>query len=232
MIDEASLRQRYLRHLKIGIGLLVLLAVPATLHSHAAIDGLFNRPADWVPDELPVKSEFNHFIDYFSANDLAMLAWEGSDLGSASLERAARVLQPLCRSSFDAAADAERLQRLPGWAQAEISEIRQRCNLATPFVWVRTGTETLEQMTSAPANLPEPVAIGRLQGSLVGPEGKQTCLVLAFSEEGAVHRRFLIPAVRSMVGRITDQPAEKIAFVGGPFEGAAMPKDEQAVDMG
>lgn len=237
MIDEASLKRRYFRRGVAGIVILILLTLPAVIHSHAAIDSLFNRPADWVPDDLPVKADFEHLVRYFSTSDLAMVGWEGATLGSESLQRAAELLEPLSRSAgagtgsggldFDGAADAERLAKLPAWAAADIREIRRRCNLVTPFQWVRTGSETLDQMTSAPASLPREVAIRRLQGSLVGPDGEQTCLVIAFTEAGSMHRRFLIPKVRSMIGRLANLPPEEIALVGGPFEGATV--DEASV---
>ncbi len=206
---------------------MVLLALPAIVHSHAAIESLFNRPADWVPDSLPVKSEFNHFVHYFTANDLVMLGWEDSDLDSESLDRAAQLLRPLCESSYDPSTENESLGGLPSWVRSEIDEIRATCHMATPFQWVRTGTETLAQMTSAPASLSRQSGVRRLQGSLVGPDGEQTCLMVSFSDQGAIHRRYLIPKLRQIVGRISDLPADKIAVVGGPFEGATV--DEASI---
>ena len=55
MTDEGPLRRRYLRRFRIGCLLLAVLAVPAIVHSHAAIDSLFNQPADWVPNSLDEK---------------------------------------------------------------------------------------------------------------------------------------------------------------------------------
>jgi predicted RND superfamily exporter protein len=227
MNEEEPLKQRYLLRFKIGVGLLILLAFPAIFHSHAAIESLFNRPADWVPDSLPVKSEFNQFVRYFTANDLAMLGWESSDVDSESLDRAAQLLRPLCESTVDLSSEKESLGQLPGWVGTEIDEIRATCNLTTPFQWVRTGTDTLTQMTSPPANISRPASIRRLQGSLVGPDGEQTCLIVSFSERGSVHRRYLVPKLREIVGRINGLSADQIAVVGGPFEGATV--DEASI---
>ena len=99
MSEDESLRQRYLRRFRLGCVLLALLAIPAVLHSHAAITSLLNLPEDWIPDSLPEKIEFNDFVRRFSVADVVMIAWDGADLESASLDQACAILQPLCEQS-------------------------------------------------------------------------------------------------------------------------------------
>ncbi len=70
MSEEEPLRASYLLRLKVGIGLLVLLAIPAIVHSHAAIETLYNHPSDWVPDSIAEKAEFNEFVDHFAVTNL------------------------------------------------------------------------------------------------------------------------------------------------------------------
>lgn len=227
MTDEEPLRQRYLRRMKIGIGILLLLAVPTLLLSHAAITSLFNRPSDWVPDSVPVKAQFNEFVKHFTALDLAMVSWEGAELDSESLDNTAALIRPICKGSYDASTDADSLAELPEWARTELKEIREHCGTPTPLDWVRTGTETLAQMTSRPANLSRASGVRRLQGTLVGPDGKQTCMVISFSDNGSLNRRFLIPKIREMAARLNEVEADKIAIVGGPFDGATV--DEASI---
>ncbi len=222
MPEEEPLKERYLLRFKIGAVILVLLAVPATFHSHAAIDTLFNRPSDWLPDSLPVKAEFNEFVKLFSGSDLVMIGWPGAELDSPALEQTALLLQPLCERTYDAETDPQTLSELPDWAGQEIGDIRRQYDAAAPFQWVRTGSETLHRLTSAPANISTPNAIRRLQGSLVGPDGKQTCLVVSFNRTGLLHRRDLIPRLRAMVARHNDLPVDKVSVVGGPLEGATV----------
>ncbi len=227
MSDEEPLRQRYLRRFRIGIVLLALLAVPAIFHSYAAINSLFNRPADWVPDSLDEKKEFNDFIKHFSVSELLMVGWEESDLDSPSLAQAAEILGPLCEANYDAETDEATLSELPNSLGPWIQEIRNACGSPTPLRWVRSGTETLHQLTSAPANLPRGAAIGRLQGSLIGEDGEQTCLLISFGEPGLEQRRMLIPAIREMIGGLVQRDWSEIAAVGGPFEGATV--DSEAI---
>ena len=150
MNNEEPLRQRYLRWFQLGIGLLVLLAIPAILHSHAAVESLFNRPADWVPDSLVKKKEINDFLDHFSVADLVMIGWEESKLDSPSLAQAAEMLRPLSEESYDAQTD-DAPKRTAEIAEASGSRDSQGCGSPTPLEWVRTGTETLDGLTSSPA---------------------------------------------------------------------------------
>ncbi len=222
MNNEDPLRQRYLRWFRIGIALLALLAIPAIVHSHAAIESLFNRPADWVPDSLQEKAEFNDFLRHFSVSELIMVGWEESDLDSPSLEQAVTMLRPLSVSNYDAETDRETLNELPPEVATRIAEIREECGTATPLQWVRSGTETLDQLTSSPANLSEAAAVRRLQGTLIGDDGTQTCLLVSLGESALRHRRMLIPAIREMIGDLVERDADEIAVVGGPFEGATV----------
>lgn len=56
------------------------------------------------------------------------------------------------------------------------------------FERVVTGPQVFRQLTSGRIGLPPLVARGRLRGSLVGPDGETTCLVLYLSKEGAKDR--------------------------------------------
>ncbi|TWU48190.1 efflux RND transporter permease subunit [Rubripirellula reticaptiva] len=221
MTDEDPLGKRYLRQLKFGAGVLLLLAIPAILHSHAAIESLFNRPADWVPDSLTEKAEFNDFLAHFSVAEVVMVGWEESDLDSPSLDTAAAILKPLCEETFDAETDADALAALPPKSVEWINNVRDVCGTDTPLHWAHSGTETLNALIEA-TSLKRESAISRLQGTLVGPDGAQTALVVSIAEEGLAKRRFLIPAIREMVADLVDSTADQIAVVGSPFEGAVV----------
>ncbi|QDT06393.1 MMPL family protein [Rubripirellula lacrimiformis] len=218
---EDPLRRRYLRQFKIGIGVLVLLAIPAIIHSQAAIHSLFNRPADWVPDSLPEKAEFNDFLAHFSVADLVMVGWEDSDLDSTSLATVTAILQPLCIESYDAESDASTIAELSDEAAQWIAAVRLMCDTPTPLHWAQSGTETLDHLMSS-TSLTRESAIKRLQGTLIGPDASQTCLVISLDEAGLTKRRFLIPEIRLMAANVIGQTPREIAVVGGPFEGAVV----------
>ena len=225
--DEDLLRQQYLRRLKIGILLLVLLAVPAIFHSHAAIESLFNRPSDWIPKTVSEKTDFDNFVKNFSAADLIMIAWKGSDLDSDSLAAAAAALRPLVElvpsSDVDEGKASDQIDaELPANVVDIIVGLREQTGLKYPLKWLRTGTETLDRLTSSPVNLSRAAAVRRLQGSLIGQDGNQTCLVASFSMAGLEQRRLLLPGMREIIGEVTDQDADQVSVVGGPFEGGTV----------
>ena len=226
MSESKDLAASYLRRLKIGVVLLALLAIPAIFHSQAAIETLFNRPSDWVPNSLPEKAQFNDFTEHFSVADLVMVAWEESDLDSPSLLQASQILAPLCEprrgQTTSAALDSKRFDSLPDWSANWVREVRQFCQSDHPLHFARGGDETLSRMTSTPASIPRSIAIRRLQGILIGNDGEQTCLVVSLADPGLKQRRQLIPALRQMVGRLVDRPWEQIAVVGAPFDGAVV----------
>jgi hypothetical protein len=151
-----------------------------------------------------------------------MVGWEESDLDSSSLQQAAAMIRPLCEATYEAESDEAALADLPSGAAKRISEIRMACQSRTPLRWVRSGTETLERLTASPASLSRRAALRRLQGSLIGEDGEQTCLVISVGEAGGSQRRILIPAIREMIGDLVERPSSEIAVVGGPFEGATV----------
>ena len=200
MNHEDLLRQKYLRRFKVGVALLVLLAVPAILHSHAAIESLFNRPSDWIPNTVPEKTEFDDFVKNFSVAELVMIAWEGSDLDSVSLAAVATALSPLVEPSpgtgngiGNGTASEVIAEGLNAEVDPEVTAnvidmivgLREQTGLKYPLKWLRTGTETLDRLTSSPVNLPRDVAVRRLQGSLIGPDASQACLVASFFDAWA-----------------------------------------------
>ncbi len=233
MNHEDLLRQKYLRRFKVGVVLLALLAVPAIFHSHAAIESLFNRPSDWIPNTVPEKIEFDDFVKSFSAADLIMIAWEGSDLDSVSLAAVATALSPLVEpgvGSDNGALSEVIAERLNDEFGSEVTAnvvdrivgLREQTGLEHPLKWLLTGTETLDRLTSSPVNLPRDAAVRRLQGSLIGQDASQTCLVASFSMPGLEQRRLLIPGIREIIGEVTDRDASEVSVVGGPFEGGTV----------
>ena len=213
------MRARYLKRFRWGVIGLILLAIPATVHSHAAIETLLNRPYDWLPTSFAARSEFDAFADRFAATDVLLVAWPGAELGSDSLDAASQFLQPLCEQTDrdDVAAAEERIGRI-----AAIEHIRDLCDDRTPLSWTRTGTETLRRIIGPPTNLPREVGIRRLSAALVGPDGEQSCLAISLAKSGMRHRRALIPALRRELSRIGDVAPGDVAMVGAPVEGAAV----------
>ena len=69
------------------------------------------------------------------------------------------------------------------------------------FYRVTSGREALRGMLRPPLSLSYDVAIDRLRGSLVGPDGKTTCVVIGFNESGLKQRTRLVPLIREAASR-------------------------------
>jgi predicted RND superfamily exporter protein len=218
-LNDDAISKRYRRRFALGVLALLLLSFPAAVHSFVAISSLFNRPADWIPEEMPVRMEFDDFARRFAVSDLVMLAWDGAVLGSEELEAVAQLLAPLCEQT-DASPDQPNRQLgiLPE-AKAAIGSVKASLP-DTPLHWTRSGTEILDRMTQSPTSLPRSAAIKRLTGSIVGPDGKQTCLVLSLNETGSTHRRTLFLGICEAIAMQLDTDPQAISMTGGPHDGA------------
>lgn len=234
-LNDDQITRQYQWRLAIGAITILLLAFPATFHSYQAVSTLFNRPSDWIPADMPVRVEFDDFARRFSVTDLLLVSWDGADLDSAQLDEATKLLQPLTMESStrnvglaqaerDIIADAknagddgqENVIRVN--AAQTISKLLDQLD-EKPLHWARSGTELLDQMTSAPANLPRASAVKRLSGSIVGPDNQQTCLVISLTEIGLQKRRPVLTTIRQALSQQLGISLTEIAIAGGPYDG-------------
>ena len=230
-LNDGSITRKYQRRLAVGIPLLVLLAFPAVIYSYRAITQLFNLPSAWIPADLPVRIDFDDFSRRFSVTDIVLAAWDGAELGSEQLDEVTRLLQPLAKDPTPAAnvavdAAPNPGQQLRGRAVEIVANVAKKLD-QPPLLWARSGTELLAAMTSAPANLSRASAIKRLSGSIVGPDEKQTALVLSLSADGNKNRRYVMKQIRLAIAAQLDVLPDAIAFVGGPYDGTVI--DEASI---
>ena len=223
--DETTLRRRFLRRMVAGIALLILFAPLAILHSHAAINGLLNRPIDWVPDSLPEKAAFNDLCKRFVVSDGVLISWPGATLESSGLRDVTETLDVLCshrgesidtrKVGADDTVDESSLRGIE-----HVAAIRSACGVNKPFLSAKSGETLVKRMTSSPGALSRRAAIARLRGFLIGPDGEQTCLFIAFDDPAHVHRRDVLKSLRALVSEVAEVGEDEIAMVGGPRDGS------------
>ena len=63
------------------------------------------------------------------------------------------------------------------------------------FESVTTGRRILDRLTSPPLNLGHDEGVARLQGTLVGPDGRQTAVLLTLTEHGQAHLHEMLAAI-------------------------------------
>ncbi len=175
-LNDHKLTRHYQIRLFIGGLLILLLAAPSALYAYQAINGLFNRPSDWIPTDMEVRRDFDDFAAHFSVTDLVLLSWDNAHVDGEQLDTVANLLKPLCSEPIDS-------PDLPidPLAAAKVVELQNQLE-QHPLHWVHSGSEVLRRLTASPINLSHDQAVKRLRGSLIGPDNSQSCLVLSLSE--------------------------------------------------
>ncbi|QDT09540.1 efflux RND transporter permease subunit [Planctomycetes bacterium K23_9] len=229
------LRRRYLRRWKFGLAILLLLAIPASVHSAAAIATLRNIPDQWLPSSLPLKQDFAEYIRRFGHSDVLFISWPGARLDDDEVQSVAMLLRGMSTEVAEPLDDSEPLTPLDQFDSESVpdairtfwKDARAMCDDATPLVWVRSGTEIRDSMMRRPLSLSDRSATRRLKGTFVGPDGQKTCVLASFAESSGSHHRQLLPLMQNAIAEMLRRPAEEVVFVGACVNGAAV--DNEAI---
>lgn len=154
-----------------------------------------NEVEDWLPGSFPETSQLRWFREHFSADRFVIISWEGCLLGD----------DPESESGAEDDPRIEKLARL-------LVSGNSKDKYSKYFQSVSTARRVLNELTSEPLSVPYPIALERLRGALIGPDGKQTCVVATLSEEA-------LPNVRQVLGRgVPDSANPKAKKPGLIFE--------------
>jgi predicted RND superfamily exporter protein len=158
--------------------------------AHRAVRSNTNRVQDWLPKSFPETQELKWFRKHFVADQFVVVSWPGCTLGD----------DP---SLPDAKPDDPRIERLAKYlvpSEAGRSDLAPADDHTQFFQSVTTARRTLDDLTSKPSEVPYREAVERLQGTLIGPDGQQTCVVVMLSDAA-------IKNFREVVGRrVPDGP--------------------------
>lgn len=223
--------------------ILAALACAPMLFSYAgkAVKHNANRVEDWLPGRYIETKQLSWFRQQFVADQFVIVSWDGCRLGGDPSDpdaepddpRIAELAQVLVQNSKPKSTTPVPEPSLaPQSADTSAPDPTQR----DYFKSVTTAREILDQLTAPPTSLSYEDAVERLKGSLIGPDGHQTCLVVAISESGAKHLRDAIG--RGFQGKrlIQRQPGElfkRAATVGLDQEEIHLggpPVDNVAID--
>lgn len=211
------LSTRYRIQFATGALLLAVLTAPAIIHSAAAIGTLRNLPALWLPEDMPIRTDFFRFIDDFAVTDAILVSWPSARLDDPSVDLAMNWLEPLSSEFMKGAPVPEQLRK-----EKEYAAILELSIGGHPFRWVRSGNQIVDRLTDWPLNLSKSAAANRLRGSIVGSDGSQTCLILSLDPQTSDNQRKLLPLIRQGIAQSVGLKAAEVVMVGGPVEGAAI----------
>ena len=145
-------------------------------------------PIDWVPASYPARRAYAQFTADFESGDVVMASWPGCTLDAPGVAR------------FVTAATG------PG---------APRDAAGSPwFEDVASGPEAVAQLTAPPLELDRSAAIERLRGVLVGPDGRQTCVVIGFSAAGRANRRQAVAWIQTTARDTAGVAADELHLAG------------------
>jgi predicted RND superfamily exporter protein len=131
-----------------------------------------NQVADWLPESFSETGELAWYRKHFVSDQFVVLSWEGCEVDADAED--AQSLNP-----------DPRIHQLASLLTSD-QPIAGRSG-ALPyghyFKSVLTGPRMLEYLVESDSSVPFPVAKERLVGTLLGPDRKQTCLVVTLSDE-------------------------------------------------
>lgn len=158
-----------------------------------------NDVKQWLPDTYEETKVYARFQKFFPGEEFVLVSWEGCTLTDHRLPLLARKLL------------------LPDGEKADPK--------AQPlFDEVVTGPDVLKQITGEPLNLDAQLALDRLKGSLIGHDGKQTCLLVTLSHAGTQNLRRSIDMIYETASEECAIPAEDLRMGGPPVDNVAIDK--------
>lgn len=188
-----------------------------------------NRAEDWLPATFSESTDLRWFRNQFASGSILVCTWDGCTLGDDQqlrlLEKklAARVALPVTPEVETADSQPSTLNRQPATGR-----------------WFRrllSGPGVIDELTGEPLKLGYPVAVQRLEGSLVGPrligpDGKplgdasrQTCLVIYLAPEGYVNNtnmRMACEEIERVACQECGVPRESFRLAGPPADNVAI----------
>jgi predicted RND superfamily exporter protein len=174
----------------------VFLAPVIVLGTRAALDSNSNDVRDWLPKEYEETARYAWFQQYFGNEEFVLCSWEGATVEDDRLELLTTKLQHF--------ADNPESDRPP------------------IFKRVISGRSLAEELAEPPLNLSLEEVQRRFKGTVFGPDGKQTCVVIILTPEAKRHLPYTVELIRNIAVEQCGIPADHFYMGGPPVANAAI----------
>jgi len=136
-----------------------------------AIQSNVNKVEDWLPKSFAETGELAWFRKNFPSDQFILISWDGCKLAE--------------NPEHGPQGDDPRIAKLAALLSPTEVNPNDLDSLEAKkfFKGVTTGRMLLEQMTVGSHPLEYPEAVERLKGSVIGPDGRQTCVVVTLDPE-------------------------------------------------
>ena len=176
---------------RLGWGLLPVVAVLGL----STLGHSENEVRDWLPRGYPETFEYERFQGLFGNDEFVLVSWEGCESED---ERLYRFERAVLKARISDAADSAAVVRK-----------------------VSSGRSVLEQMQRAPLSLEREEAIRRLSGTLIGRNGRLTCVLLWLTPEARADVHGTLSRVRDLLEG-SGVPFRDVCWAGAPVVNAEL----------
>ena len=153
-------------------------------------------PIDWVPVTFGPRRAYEAFVQDFGSGDVVIASWPGCTIDDDTID-----------PFIAAATGPERPVDAVGrpW-----------------FESVASAQAALTRLTDPPLALDRQTAVERLKGVLIGPDGSQTCLIIALTPAGLADRARSTAWIRGTLLRMTGADADDLHLAGPVIDNVAV----------
>ncbi len=197
-----------------------------------------NSPIDWVDSRFPARMQYEHFVEAFGPGDAVIVSWTGCKWNDSRLDRLVRTWRnsPLFHekngtpSFWHVVSGRESLRQMTLPPESDSDSEAAAKFPDTSLVSPRGDSADFQQASSEiPSRGLQPLAsaVARLQGTLIGPDGESTCLVIIFTEDGLKRRSELVRLIRRSITVCCDVPDGQIHLAGPVIDGLSVDEASQ-----
>ncbi|MBC7855819.1 MAG: MMPL family transporter [Pirellulaceae bacterium] len=173
-----------------GVVCALAFLLPLTILAvRAAVRSNVNDVRDWLPAHFAETGQYRWFSERFGSEELVVVSWPGCNLDDPRLEQFSANLTK---------------RSLAGQSQGN----------PPLFSRVTTGRELVDELATDRVGLSYSQALSRLRGTIIGPDGKQTCAVVTLNGKARQKLRAVLHEIRGAAADIGLSPDE--VHLGGP----------------
>lgn len=189
--------------------LVTVCLIPVLLYGvSGALKTTGNDVRQWLPQGFPETRRYDWFVGHFQSDEILLVSWPGATLDDPRLDRLAQSLVP------------------PRWADSERAG-EASADSTGLFRQAITAREILDYLTAEPMNLSREEAIRRLQGSLIGPDGQTTGVLVVVSKEGSQDRHAAVEAIYRTAQRETGLGPDELRLGGPTIDSVALDAESE-----
>jgi predicted RND superfamily exporter protein len=167
-----------------------------------SLQSMRNTPLLWLPSHFAARRQFEAFLAAFQTADVIIVSWDGCTVEDPRLERLAAELTAPERRSY---------RRTQTYVADQVID----------------GRSVLRQLMEEPLDLSRNRAVRRLQGSLIGPDGQTSCVVIPLVWRRGDRRpatlQYVVDCARASIGLTAD----RLRLAGSLVEGLAIDAESE-----